>query len=182
MRGPVWQGRRLASALVAVVVYAAGSWASPETPAARSDRWRRVYVDNPAVARALRSSLDGAGQRLEDAHCRSILSSPRLRDPSGRPLTDKLDALGMEPPEYLDVVVFLDGSAEPRCRAGALAFTAPGARVVYVCGLRFWRAWTERPHHTEAAVIHEALHTLGLGEDPPSSQFITQEVLAYCYR
>jgi hypothetical protein len=78
--------------------------------------------------------------------------------------------------------VFFDGSTEPRCHAGALAFTTPGARVVYVCGLRFWRQWTERPHYTEAAVIHEALHTLGLGEDPPSSEQITQEVLAYCYR
>jgi hypothetical protein len=32
----------------------------------------------------------------------------------------------------------------------------------------------------QAIVIHEALHTLGLGENPPSSAEITARVLASC--
>jgi hypothetical protein len=32
----------------------------------------------------------------------------------------------------------------------------------------------------EVYVIHEMLHTLGLGENPPSSQEITQAVVKRC--
>jgi hypothetical protein len=35
---------------------------------------------------------------------------------------------------------------------------------------------------TPASVIREALHTLGLGENPPFSGEITNAVLSYCYR
>jgi hypothetical protein len=33
---------------------------------------------------------------------------------------------------------------------------------------------------TEIIVIHEFLHTLGLGENPPTSQAITQRVAIRC--
>ncbi len=36
------------------------------------------------------------------------------------------------------------------------------------------------PRHAEAILIHEALHSLGLREDPPSSDFITERVRARC--
>ena len=32
----------------------------------------------------------------------------------------------------------------------------------------------------EAILIHEALHSLGLGEDPPSSDYITERIRARC--
>jgi hypothetical protein len=34
----------------------------------------------------------------------------------------------------------------------------------------------------DAAIIHELLHSLGLGEDPPTSKQITDTVLARCAR
>ena len=36
------------------------------------------------------------------------------------------------------------------------------------------------PVRAQAIVIHEVLHTLGLGENPPSSTEITARVLARC--
>jgi hypothetical protein len=36
------------------------------------------------------------------------------------------------------------------------------------------------PVLAESIVIHEMLHTLGLGENPPSSQEITQQVKRRC--
>jgi hypothetical protein len=36
------------------------------------------------------------------------------------------------------------------------------------------------PEEAEAALIHEMLHTLGLGENPPRSRDITARVRARC--
>ena len=181
MRRPSRPGRRIVRALVPLAVLLSGSTPSRAADATSPPRWARVYVRNAATAFALRDALSGAAQRLEDPRCGSIFSSPDFHDGSGQPLTEKLDALGMKGPDYLDVVVFLDGTGERRCQDGALAFTEPGARTVYVCGRRFWRVWNESPRYAQAALIHEALHTLGLGENPPSSAAITQTVLATCY-
>jgi hypothetical protein len=38
------------------------------------------------------------------------------------------------------------------------------------------------PPLAEAIIIHEALHTLGLREDPPSSREITRRVVKRCGR
>ena len=43
------------------------------------------------------------------------------------------------------------------------------------------RTWQKGPRHTAARFIHEMLHTLGLGENPPSPREITDRVLAACY-
>jgi hypothetical protein len=181
MRSPCRRGGRLAPALLAVVVcFGVASPAVGQT-SATSGRWTRVHVGNPAVAQALRDSLEQAWSRLEDPACRAVFASPALRDRDGRPLTEKLAALGMSERDYLDVVVFFDGRGADRCQQGALAFTAAGSRVVYVCGPPLLRAWIARPQYVQAAVIHEALHTLGLGEDPPSSAAITRTVLDHCY-
>jgi len=34
--------------------------------------------------------------------------------------------------------------------------------------------------HAEAILVHEALHSLGLGENPPSSDYITKRIRALC--
>ena len=78
--------------------------------------------------------------------------------------------------------MFQDGNSAPRCQGAALAFTEPGSRIVYVCSQRFRSEWIANTRYSRAVVIHEALHTLGLGENPPSSQAISEAVLAYCYR
>jgi hypothetical protein len=69
------------------------------------------------------------------------------------------------------------------CKApGVLAFTQPGSQVVYVCNRWFREAFATNPSKVEAVIIHEALHSLGLGENPPSSQEITARVMQRCAR
>ena len=62
---------------------------------------------------------------------------------------------------------------------GTLAYTSPLSRVVHLCP-HFLDNELERPAFAQAVVIHEMLHTLGLGEDPPSSREITDRVRRAC--
>ena len=70
------------------------------------------------------------------------------------------------------MIPFLDGSSERLCRSGrAEAFTTMGIPRVYGCP-----SFVEKQVATPAAdsiVIHDMLHTLGLGENPPTSREIT---------
>ena len=58
--------------------------------------------------------------------------------------------------------------------------TRPGSRVVFVCTTRFTDLVERNPAEAEAIVIHEMLHTLGLGENPPASDAITEAVAVAC--
>ena len=65
---------------------------------------------------------------------------------------------------------------------GTIASTSPGSRVVYVCSPQFAEKQHREPGLTAALVIHEELHSLGLSENPPSSQAITAQVISRCGR
>ena len=128
---------------------------------------------------ALHWAVVGAHRRLEQPACQGLLSE--FSDASGRTLQENLDALGETGGTYLTRILFADGSGRPRCKGeGAFAFTTPGSRVVYICGREFKGLAARDPVRAQAIVIHEALHTLGLGENPPSSSEITARVLARC--
>jgi hypothetical protein len=126
---------------------------------------------------ALERALQAATVALRDEQCQGLLDE--FQDASGKPLRSVLAAheLGIE--EYLTQVFFYD-APEGVCRGGRLAVTTPGSRVVYVCGARFEREMFRKPAHAQATVIHEILHTLGLGENPPSSEHITARVRDRC--
>lgn len=110
----------------------------------------------------------GARQRLEQPACRGLLTE--FSDASGRALQENLDAIGETAGNYLARVLLADGSGRPRCGGDeAYAFTKPGSRVVYICGRAFKYLASRDTVRAQAIVIHEALHTLGLGENPPSS-------------
>jgi hypothetical protein len=133
----------------------------------------------PFYAAAVERAVQGATRRLQNPECRRIFAD--FRDASGVTLQARLDSLGMPATDYLQRLVFTDGFGHRGCRRGdALALTAPGSRVVYVCGPRFQRAQARRPQTAELAVLHETLHTLGLGENPPDSLEITRQVGARC--
>jgi hypothetical protein len=139
----------------------------------------RIIDLGPFYAAAVVHAVEGAARRLERAECRRIFAD--FRDASGATLQARLDAIGVRAETYLRRIVFTDGFGHRSCRAGyALALTSPGSRVVYVCGPRFQRAHARRPAEVEVAVLHEALHTLGLGENPPDSREITRQVGARC--
>ena len=140
----------------------------------------RSLVPPGAGLAALRKAVTGAHRRLERPDCQRLFAE--FADASGRPLQEGLDALGQTGAGYLALVLFADASGRPHCKAGgSYAFTMPGSRVIYVCGSQFKEAADQNSAKAEAVIIHEALHSLGLGENPPSSTEITARVLARCH-
>jgi hypothetical protein len=139
--------------------------------------WSRIRIPDPGTATIVRHALDDAARRLAYERCQQVLSDFRAAD--GRPLTAGLETLQVDIREYLRLVLFEDGSQHQSC-ANALAYTLPGSRVVYVCGPAIDRAWRMNPDHVVFTLIHETLHTLGLGENPPSSLEITRRVRLKC--
>ena len=132
-----------------------------------------------AAEPAVRWAVAGARRRLEQPACQSLFSE--FSDASGRMLQSNLDALGHSGADHLGLIVFADGSDRQRCKvAGPLAFTTAGSGVVYVCGRVFRDLAKRDPRLVQAILIHEMLHTLGLGENPPTSLEITERVLAAC--
>jgi hypothetical protein len=147
-------------------------------PPARPAGARTLHL-GPVYAAAVDRAVKGAERRLESAECRRIFDD--FRDAAGVTLQARLDALGLPARSYLRRIIFTDGFGHRYCHRGhTLALTAPGSRVVYVCGPRFQRAQARDPDAAELVVLHEALHTLGLGENPPESLEITRRVGARC--
>jgi hypothetical protein len=149
-------------------------------PPNRPASWPRLHMPDPVARHAAHKALDDAWQLLAERDCSALLAG--FSDASGRPLEEHLGSLSVDPQTYLTMVVFIDGSREVACGEGGFAFTAPGSRVVRLCVDVLKRTWQQSPRYTAASFIHEILHTLGLGENPPSSKDITQRVLAACHR
>ena len=131
-----------------------------------------------ADARSLEIARQGAMRRLRSSECQKVLTD--FADLQGRPLTQRLALFDLPPDEYLARVSFLDGSRRPLCQARkAEMVTTPGAGRVLVCPTFLPIVWKDRVL-AEVYVIHEMLHTLGLGEDPPTSRQITDQVEKRC--
>jgi hypothetical protein len=164
---------RFASVAASVVL------AAPAAPLAalQPDRSRiltRTGSDTVAVLMA----LNGAQRKLRDPECRLLLTD--FRDDEGRLLGENLARYQVEPAEYISTLIIRDGADRrggSRCRTRVAAVTVPKDHVVYVCGASF----RLQPSGTrENALIHEMLHTLGLGENPPSSAEINAQVRRRC--
>jgi hypothetical protein len=135
-----------------------------------------LAIKDGELAAAVYRAVRGAARRLEEPSCAAVLG--RFTDRSGQSLSDVLEALGLIPPDALSRIIFRDGRDAATCRGTAVtAFTGPGSRVVFVCGSRFTS--TDRGR-AEEVVIHEMLHTLGLGERPPTSRQIDGVVASHC--
>lgn len=146
-----------------------------------SPAWSRVYIKDGYARDAARRALSDALERLAQPACQSLFW--HFHDTNGRPLAEKLRDLGESPQGYLQLIIFEDGSDRPGCRRPAiLAFTAPGSRIVSLCGRDFERAWRRDRHEAEVTIIHEMLHSLGLGENPPTPRFISHRVKQLCWR
>jgi hypothetical protein len=84
----------------------------------------------------------------------------------------------MTPPDYLTVLFLRDGAETSLCRLPAVAAaTVPGCRHVFVCGAAFRRQGVGARENT---LIHEMLHSLGLGENPPSPDEIAGRIVRRC--
>jgi hypothetical protein len=126
----------------------------------------------------VRKALLGAVRRLALPACDQIIGD--FSDQDGRPLTMNV-ATGGTLGDLLADLYFVDGDDTAQCRGSdtVVAFTASRSHVIHVCGERFAHfALNTKPG--EILLIHELLHALGLGENPPSSAQITQAVMNRC--
>ncbi len=131
------------------------------------------------LPRGVAPSLDRAETKLRRPLCSSLFQE--FLDASGRPLSRQLQELGLEGHEFLEWLTWAPGGNFRRCLSPAtLAFTGPGDRVVYVCESHFAVLQRTDPDGAAHILIHEALHALGLGENPPSSASITHAVTRAC--
>ena len=143
---------------------------------------RRPKVRVPGLAGLfVERAIIGAAQRLGNEQCRGLLSD-FASEADGRPLAAVLASRGQTPQEHLASIAFVDGSEKASCATGEsfAGMIRSGDDVVYVCPTRFRELARGNPVAAEAVVLHEMLHTLGLGENPPSSLQITARVLGRC--
>jgi hypothetical protein len=166
---------------MAITWAAAGALASAPALRATSaaEQSPVIYAAAGTERFAIERAIAGAARRLGTAECQRLLGD--FTDASGRTLAENLAALGKTPAEFMNQLYWVDDRDTPCClRRGTLAFTAPGQRVIRVCGRRFADVSLSRPIYGDAVFIHEMLHALGLTENPPSSSVITRTVIARC--
>ncbi|KAA0256103.1 MAG: hypothetical protein EDX89_03300 [Acidobacteria bacterium] len=163
--------RAAASALVAATLAAGAARASdPEEPG---------YVA-PKLGPSFRTTVERAARRLDGAPCSSVLTE-FVDGRTGRPLVESLRETGMTAGAFLSSLYFLDGTGTPLCRqVGVLAHTLPGGRAVLVCREQFLTLERRDERSAARVLLHEALHALGLKENPPSPWEIDQKVVDRC--
>jgi hypothetical protein len=123
--------------------------------------------------------VEAAAARLARCSCQKVLFD--FVDEQGVPLGTRLAASGRNPVEGYSALRFVNKPLAPQCRIGnRLAFTFPGSQVIYVCSLKLRNESIQNSVRTELILIHEFLHSLGLGENPPTSQAITEQVVVRC--
>jgi hypothetical protein len=128
---------------------------------------------------AVQRSVEGAATRLARPGCQDVFAD--FTDAAGQRLSTTLVARGKSPADALGVLRFFDDGEAPQCRAGTtLAFTQVGSPLIRLCGLQFRDQFAQNRTTTEIIVIHEFLHALGLGENPPTSDAITKQVAVRC--
>jgi hypothetical protein len=165
----MWRHRVPACALFTVIL---ASRASADTP---------IFLGflNTSTRLAVQRSVEGAATRLARPGCQDVFAD--FTDAAGQRLSTMLVARGKSPAEAFGVLRFVDDDAAPQCRAGTtLAFTQTGSPLIRLCGLGFKNRFLQNRTTTEIIVIHEFLHALGLGENPPTSEAITKQVAVRC--
>jgi len=166
-------GRALPAAMVLALAVGRASGQQDEPLAVR------VRLREALAASAVRRAVEGAGRRLQDPKCRAVLSD--FADAAGRSLQSRLDERGLAAHAYLARLLFYDGSEQKVCSArGILAATEPGHSVVHICAEQFRRSLQRNPYEAENIIIHEMLHTLGLGENPPAPAEIGARIVSRC--
>jgi hypothetical protein len=171
--------RQCAVTMFSVISLGLPAAAAAQTASPRDQAPPRLLIEDVFTRNAARRAVSGASEWLANPKCLAVFSE--FRDERGRPLTEKLGELGVDPRTYLGLVLFRDAGEGGQCAdEGTLALTTPRSRVVYLCGSGFARSWRRDASESKATIIHEMLHSLGLGENPPSSLDISHRVLQLC--
>ena len=173
------RARSLAAALPALTLVLAALVLA--TPALAADNRARAAAVRPLEAgdvKIVEAARQGAQARLRSAECRKLLTD--FSDVEGRPLEQRLAAFALPPEEFLATLPLLDGSSRPLCQGNrSHLLTTAGVPRVFVCK-SFLKAVYQERVMAEVYLIHELLHTLGLGENPPTSHDITRQVVRRC--
>ena len=136
------------------------------------------FVDSNARF-AVQGAFEGAAARLSRQACQEVLAD--FADESGEDLRTRLLAKRKGPVDAFAALRLVDSRRAPQCRTGAtLAFTQIDSAVVHVCSAAFVKRSLRNRSVAEIILIHEFLHTLGLGENPPASDAITGQVTLRC--
>ena len=130
-------------------------------------------------AALVRRAAESARARLQAPQCQGLLDE--FKDPDGVTLRKRLDDQGMTVEGRLDALRFVDASESSLCRSSqSFAFAIRAGLVVYVCPRTMAKTELREPTRVQSVIIHELLHTIGLGENPPTSTYITARVEARC--
>jgi hypothetical protein len=131
--------------------------------------------DGGVVQRAAQA----ARERLRAPGCEAVVDE--FKDDDGRTLREVLEGQGSTIALRLDAIRFVDASESSLCRSSqTIAFAVRKSPLVYVCPRTMEKTQLRQPGRVQAVVIHELLHTIGLGENPPTSTYITSRVEARC--
>lgn len=150
-----------------------------EPSAARSASTVLVVPLHPWALAALRRVATVAEEKLAKPGCQEVLRD--FRDGAGRLLDDVLKEAGWKGEWLLRGIRFTDGTMSAPCAdRQTLAWTHPGERTIRLCEPQFHEAAYRDARFTANMLIHEGLHGLGLGENPPSSLVITARVAERC--
>lgn len=159
--------------LIATVALALSAAPSPRAHARPAQLWG---MD----ARLVDLAREGAMRRLRHAECQRLLTD--FADAEGRSLAENLEPYAVPADQYLAQIALLSGSGHPLCDRGqARLVTTPNSKRIFVCK-PFVAIARSQPYEAEVALIHDMLHTLGLGENPPTTQEITLRVKSRCPR
>lgn len=135
----------------------------------------RVVPPGP-LAQVLAPVRDLAVERLGRTDCRKIFEE--LHDFTGRPVARRLEAGERSPSAHFARLTFVESPDGP-CAANLAAWSVAGDVRVRICSREF-SALAGRDRRGAAAIlIHEALHTLGVGEDA-AKQPLTAYVRRRC--
>ncbi len=168
-----WTEHRRAAWVLAVFLVTTGSATAAESSA------EFTGPVSPFLRAAVERALAEALARLANGRCTHLFDD--YRDPAGRTLSLNLSDLRQTARTYLESVRFADGGHAKICSdSGVFAFTHPHTATIYLCGERFASLARTNPTLAAALLVHEELHSLGLGENPPLSREITTRVLAAC--
>ena len=162
---------------MAVAVLTFSLWSSPMATVDGNAQTNRL---TPLSQTTVRHAIDLARAKLALPDCSNIYGDFELQ-PGVTPRTE-LERMGIGPEQFLETLVFIGGSQDSLCRSGRAVLTAiPGSRVIRVCP-GFARFQLQQPGLAASLIIHESLHALGLGENPPSGRDITQRIERRCWK
>jgi hypothetical protein len=148
--------------------------------AEQGDGLRLTHFRSVVATFWVRRAVKDAARRLQEPDCQRILTD--FTDQSGRLLSANLSRLAMTPMEFVGRgLLFVDASDQQSCLTDRrAAYTSPGSHVIFICASRLLSPNSEAAANMAPLIIHEALHALGLGENPPASAQIARQVARRC--